>query len=113
MLLVTGSLRRRDRGQRLEQRFERYYRAGQGIPAADDEGVVAVRVGPGGAAAGRRLEQRLAWRLDLAGIARKPAEWVLLGAAASLVLAVLLTFSPGTRCSGSCSARWVDGWACT
>ena len=100
-LLLTGSLRRDDRGQRLEQQLDRHYGTGQGGPAADDEGKVAdaaVRWVRG--LLGTGFEQRLARRLDLAGIARKPAEWVLLGIAASLVLAVLLTLLTGSPVLG-------------
>ncbi len=101
VLLVTGSLRRDDRGQRLEQQLDRHYRVGQGVLAADDEGKVAgAVVGWVGGLLGASFEQRLARRLDLAGIARKPAEWVLLGAAASLVLAVLLTLLTGSPVLG-------------
>ncbi len=41
------------------------------------------------------VERGLAQRLDLAGIARKPAEWVLIGVAGSAGLAVLLTLLTG------------------
>jgi len=101
-LLATGSLRRDDRGERLERQLDRHYRVGQGGgPATDDEGKVAgAVVGWIGGLLGAGFEQRLARRLDLAGIARKPAEWVLLGTALSAVLAVLLTVLTGSPVLG-------------
>ena len=101
LLLLTGSLRRDDRWQHLKQQIDRHYRPGQGAPDADDDGKVAgAVVGWLRGFIGADLEQRLARRLDLAGIARKPAEWVLLGIAASLVLAVLLTLLTGSPVLG-------------
>ena len=101
VLLMTGSLRRDDRGQRLEQQLGRHYRVGPGGPATDDEGKVGgAVVGWAGRLLGASLEQRLAQRLDLAGIARKPAEWVLLGTAVSLLLAAALTVLTGSPVLG-------------
>jgi len=110
VLLATGSLRRHDRGQRLEHQLDRHYSVGRGVKATDDEGKATVTiVGWVGALLGTDFEQRLARRLDLAGIARKPAEWVLLGTAASLVLAVLLTLLTGSPLLGVLLGA-VAGW---
>jgi tight adherence protein B len=97
LLLATGALRGGDRAQRLERQLDRHYRVGQeGPPEADDAGKVAgAVVGWVAGLLSGSIEERLARRLDLAGIARKPAEWVLLTAAASLALAVLLTLLIG------------------
>jgi tight adherence protein B len=101
VLLLTRSTGRDNRGQRLEQQLDRHYRTGHAGPAADDEGKMAgTVVGWMGRLLGATLEQRLAQRLDLAGIRRKPAEWVLLGIAATLGLAVLLTLIIGNPVLG-------------
>jgi tight adherence protein B len=111
LLLLMGGLRGHDRAQRLERQLDRHYRAGQPeSQAADDEGKVAgAVVGWVAGLLNDGLEQRLAWRLDLAGIARKPAEWVLLAASASLVLAVLLTLLIGNPVAGVLLGALV-GW---
>jgi tight adherence protein B len=58
---------------------------------------------------GSDREQRLALRLDLAGIRRKPAEWVVLGSSGGLVLAVLLTLLTGRPLVGI-PAGALAGW---
>jgi tight adherence protein B len=109
-LLVTGSLRREDHGRLLEARLDRHYGLRVAGPAADHEGRVAsAAVDWVARLLGANVEQRLARRLDLAGIARKPAEWVLLGAAASLLLAVLLTALTGSPLLGVLAGPLV-GW---
>jgi tight adherence protein B len=55
------------------------------------------------------VERGLAQRLDLAGMPRKPAEWVLIGVAASAGLAVLLTLLIGNLLVGLLIAVPV-GW---
>lgn len=102
LLLVTGALRGNDRARRLQGQLDRHYRAGQeGPPEGDDEGKVSGAViGWVAGLLSSSLQERLARRLDLAGIARKPAEWVLLAAAASLVLSVLLSLLAGSPVAG-------------
>jgi Flp pilus assembly protein TadB len=101
VLLATGSLRRDDRGKRLERQLGRHYRARQEDPAGEREGKVAnAVVGWMGGLLGAGGELRLARRLDLAGITRKPAEWILLGTAAGLVVAVVLTLLTGNPVAG-------------
>jgi tight adherence protein B len=106
MLLLTGALRGNDRAQRLSKQLDRHYRAGhaghESQPQANDgEGKVAgAVVGAVEGLLSENLEAGLALRLELAGIARKPAEWVLLATAASLVLAVLLTLLFGNPFAG-------------
>jgi tight adherence protein B len=112
LLLLLGGPRGGNRAQRLERQLDRHYRAGPpGSPAADDEGKVAgAVVGWVAGLLSDGLEERLARRLDLAGIARKPAEWILLAATASLVLAVLLTLLTGNPVVGillSAAAGWL------
>ena len=95
-LLVTRSLRRDDGRPDLAAQIERYGQQ-HGQAAAHADGTVA------SAAVGwvaRMLQsgdtdRQLAKRLDRAGIARKPAEWALLGGCACVVLAALLTALTG------------------
>ena len=95
-LLVTRSLRRDDGRPDLAAQIERYGQR-HGQAAAHADGTVA------SAAVGwvaRMLrsgdtDRQLAKRLDRAGIARKPAEWALLGGCACVVLAALLTALTG------------------
>jgi Flp pilus assembly protein TadB len=95
-LLVIGWLRRGDRSRHLVGQLERY--GPRHVPApADAEGRVA-RTAVGWAAQLLRssnAEQGLAQRLDLAGIARTPAEWALLGGCACLVLTATVTVLDG------------------
>jgi Flp pilus assembly protein TadB len=100
-LLLAGTLLRDRSGRRLTERIASYVmpRLPTG-PDADDA--------PAGTAVGwvarllrsGRTEKRLAERLDLAGITRKPAEWVLLGTVAGLALTVLLTVLSGSTVLG-------------
>jgi Flp pilus assembly protein TadB len=95
-LLALGSLRQQSRRQDLADRIERY--GPRHASAALDGDTKAA-----GAALGRmaqllrssNTERGLAERLDLAGIARKPAEWALLGVSACAVLSALLTLLLG------------------
>ncbi len=100
-LLLAGSLLRDRRGRRLTERIASYAMprppAGpeaDGVPAGTAVGWVARLLRSG------RTEKRLAERLDLAGITRKPAEWVLLGAMAGLLLTVVLTMLSGSTVIG-------------
>ena len=95
-LLVIGVLNHDDRQRRLLGRIERY--GPRHVPSsADSDGKVA-RTAIGWATQLLRssnAEQGLAQRLDLAGIARTPAEWVLVGGCAALVLTGALTVLTG------------------
>lgn len=100
-LLLASSLLRDRRGRRLAERIASYTMPGP--PAGAEAGGT-----PAGLAAGwvarllrsGRTEKRLAERLDLAGISRKPAEWVLLGTMAGLLLTVVLTMLTGSPVIG-------------
>ncbi len=109
-LLAIGSLRRRDLRRDLAARIERYGpRHGPGPHAG--EGKVA-RAAVGWTARlleSSNAERGLAERLDLAGIARKPAEWVLLGACACLALAAVLTVLAGNALIGVLGGT-LAGW---
>jgi Flp pilus assembly protein TadB len=100
-LLLAGSLLRDRRGRQLADRVASYTMPGSPAgPGADAT--------PSGAAVGwvarllrsGRTERRLAERLDLAGSSRKPAEWVLLGGMAGLVLTIVLTVLVGNPVVG-------------
>lgn len=101
-LLVLGSLRKRDRSRLLGAQLERY--GPRRAPAPGDaEGTVA-RTTVGGVTRllqATNVEGGLAHRLDLAGIARKPAEWVVLGCSGGLVLIAALTMLAGSLLLGA------------
>jgi Flp pilus assembly protein TadB len=100
-LLVAGSVNRDKASRLLADRIERY--GPRHAPATADGDGKAV-----GAAVGwvtnllrsSNTERGLADRLDLAGIGRKPAEWVLLGCCASVALAAVLTLLLGNALAG-------------
>jgi Flp pilus assembly protein TadB len=88
--LLIGLVRPDDRARRLAARIERYRSRHVAVRSERPLGRVAGRlVSPvlrvGGA------EEKLAARLDLAGIRWDPGEWVLAGCGASLVLVIVLT----------------------
>lgn len=94
-LFLTGALHREEPARRLESQLDRHYAPRHRPRAVDDEPgegrVAGAAVGGVARMLGSDAQQRLAWRLDLAGIARNPAEWVVLGCCASLVLIAALT----------------------
>jgi tight adherence protein B len=95
-LLLTGALRTENPARRLEAQLERHYSARQLSQGTAEEGTGEGRAASAAVSSVERMLgagalQRLALRLDLAGISRKPADWVVLGCCGSVVLAVLLT----------------------
>jgi len=95
-LLVIGALRRDGGRPHLAAQIAQYSQRGA-PPAPRADGTVAsaavgwvARMMQSGDA-----ERRLATRLDRAGIARKPAEWALLGACACVLLAAVLAAATG------------------
>jgi len=95
--LLAGGLANKDRrGKLLSERIASYMTSQPARPeesrtfasAAIDWVTRLLRSG--------RTEKRLAERLDLAGIARKPAEWVILGGVAAVVVAAMLTMVTGS-----------------
>jgi tight adherence protein B len=107
LLILASPLHTVTPGRRLESQLDRHY-APRNRPGAtgtdgkaDGDGkVTSAAVGSVRRLLGPSGEQRLAGQLDLAGVSRKPAEWVVLGCALSLVLAVLLTVLTGTPLAG-------------
>jgi Flp pilus assembly protein TadB len=88
-LLVTGSLGRNDRGRRLADQIDRY--GPQHAPAPADRGGKVTRSAVSWTTRlllSASTERGLAAQLDLAGIARTPAEWVLIRGCACLTLAL-------------------------
>lgn len=112
-LHLTGALHREDPGRRLEAQLDRHYTARHGSRAEGGtaaEGKVASAAVNGVARLlGSTAEQRLALRLDLAGIARKPSEWVVLGGSAGLLIAVLVTLLTQSPLLGILAGALV-GW---
>jgi Flp pilus assembly protein TadB len=107
LLILASPLHTVTPGRRLETQLERHYTrrhrpgAAGGDGKADGDGKVAsAAVGSVARLLGPSGERRLAGQLDLAGMSRKPAEWVVLGCAFSLVLVVLLTLLTGTALAG-------------
>jgi Flp pilus assembly protein TadB len=96
-LLLTGTLRRGRRARLLADQIASHVAHN---PASEDG--TAARSATGWVS--RRLsgetEQRLALRLDLAGISRPPAEWIMLGGCAWLMLAALLDVLTGKAVVG-------------
>ena len=96
VLLLIGQRGRDDRTRELVSRIERYGPRHVPVPASAD-GKTA-RTAAGWAARLLRsshAEQGLAHRLELAGAARKPAEWALLGGSVCLVLSAFVTILAG------------------
>jgi Flp pilus assembly protein TadB len=106
--LALAVLRPDDKAKRLADRIERY---GPRQTARDADGALAraasrwvspvLRLG--------ELEPRLTLRLDLAGIAWRPAEWVLAGTGLSVVLALVLTVLIGSPVVGAVVGA-LAGW---
>lgn len=110
VLLLAGPLSMDNPARRLEAQLERHYAARHESRATDGDGKVAsAAVGSVARLLGSTGERRLALRLDLAGITRSPAEWVVLGCAASLVLAALLTVLSNSLLAGILIGALV-GW---
>jgi Flp pilus assembly protein TadB len=104
-LLLTGALRAENPARRLEAQLDRHYTARQPSRAATADGTGEGRAASAAVNSVERLlgagaKQRLALRLDLAGISRKPADVVVLGCCGSVVLAVLLTLLSGSPLLG-------------
>jgi tight adherence protein B len=115
LFFFTSPLHREDPARRLEAQLDRHYTARHGSRAeggAAAEGKMASAAVNGVARLlGAKAEQRLALRLDLAGIARKPSEWVVLGGSAGLLIAVLLTLLTQSPLLGILAGALV-GWLC-
>ncbi|MGH3256629.1 MAG: type II secretion system F family protein [Streptosporangiaceae bacterium] len=100
-LLLASSLLRDRQGRQMAERIASYTMAQPPAGAETDGTSAGMAVGwVAGLLRSGRTEKRLAERLDLAGISRKPAEWVLFGAVAGLLLTVVLTMLFGSPVVG-------------
>ena len=88
--LLIGVLRPDDRARKLAARIERYGSRHAATRSQRPTARLAHRLVSPVLFVGS-TEENLALRLDLAGIDRDPAEWVLAGACVSLVLVIVLT----------------------
>jgi tight adherence protein B len=105
LLIMTGALNREDPGQRLAAQIDRHYsgsgrHGGRASAVPRDGRAAAAAVSSAAGLLGSNVEQRLATRLELASVARRPGEWVVLGVAGSAVLAVLFTVAIGNPLFG-------------
>ena len=110
---VFGSLARSGQGRDLAGRIARYGPRHGTRPAVSDPGA-ARKAGSVAFDVTKRLmspaaEQRLAGRLELAGVARKPAEWVLLGGCVAVVIAAAVSVLTGNVIIGVLVGALV-GW---
>jgi Flp pilus assembly protein TadB len=93
-LLVTGSLRGQDQRREMADRIGRYGpRHGVAAPERDGKAASAAVGWTAQLLRSSNTERGLAERLDLAGIARKPAEWALLGICSCAALAAVVTLA--------------------
>jgi len=112
-LLLSGGLRAENPARRLEAQLELHYNARQS-PGTAGGGPGEGRAASAAVSSVERLlgagaQERLALRLDLAGINRKPGDWVVLGGCGSLVLAVVLILLTGNPLVGILLGALV-GW---
>jgi Flp pilus assembly protein TadB len=110
---VFGSLARAGQQRDLAGRIDRYGPRHGASPANDDAGA-ARKTGGVALHVTKRLmspaaEQRLSGRLELAGVARKPTEWALLGGCVALVIAAALSVVTGNVILGLLAGALV-GW---
>ncbi|HET9079768.1 MAG TPA: type II secretion system F family protein [Trebonia sp.] len=108
-LLLTGALRKEDAARRLVAQLDRHYAPRHGSEAVSGDGKMAIAAASVARMLGPGAEQRLAWRLDLAGIRRKPSEWVVLGGSASLLIALLVILLTGNPLMGVLAGA-LAGW---
>jgi Flp pilus assembly protein TadB len=92
---LLGSLARAGQGRDLAGRIASYGPRHGPSPANGEQGVAA-KAGSVALDVTKRLmsptaEQRLSGRLELAGVARKPAQWALLGGCVAVVIAAALS----------------------
>jgi Flp pilus assembly protein TadB len=95
-LTALGWVARTGRDRELAGRIGRYGPKHKTVATEEEGATEAGRVGRTAQQMAKRLmppaaEDRLAERLDLAGIARKPAEWALLGGCLGIVIAAVLS----------------------
>ena len=108
-LLAIGSMGHRDQGRDLADSIERYGPRHAPAPA-DSEGKVTRATGlTTRLLQSTNSEKGLAERLDLAGSAREPAEWALLGISVCALAAAALAFATGNLLIGVLGGSLI-GW---
>jgi Flp pilus assembly protein TadB len=95
-LLMLGKIARAGRHRTLSGIFSKYGPRREAIPATKTEPETAGKMATAAVGTVNRLmtsgaQERLAQRLDLAGVTRKPAEWALLGGCLGVVIAATLS----------------------
>jgi Flp pilus assembly protein TadB len=95
-LLLFGRFARAGRHRTLSGMFSKYGPRREAIPAQKTEPETTGRMATAAVGAVNRLmtsgtQERLARRLDLAGVTRKPAEWALLGGCLGVVIAATMS----------------------
>jgi Flp pilus assembly protein TadB len=113
VLTGSGSLARSERNRDLVGRIARYG-PGNRISPAGDESSAAKNADRVAIDVTKRLmspaaEQRLAARLELAAIARKPAEWIAIGGCVAVVIAAAVSIAIGNLIIGLLAGALV-GW---
>ena len=113
VLLIAGALARGGRDRALIDRIEQYGPS-RAAAAAEGEPEGGGKVGRTAVNGVKRLmstsaQQRLAERLDLAGMTRTPAEWALLGCVLGVLVAAVLSLFTG-YVAVSVLAGAVAGW---
>ncbi len=113
VLLMVGALARGGRDRALIDRIERYGPR-RAAAAAQDEPDGNGKLGRTAVSGVKRLmstsaQQRLAERLDLAGMTRTPAEWALLGCFLGVVVAAVLSLLTGYVAVGVLAGA-LAGW---
>lgn len=95
VVTASGSLARAGEGRDLAGRIGRYGPRHGAIPGNDDVSAAqkadSVVLGVTKRLMSPEAEQRLSGRLELAAVARKPAEWVLLGGCVAIVIATAVS----------------------
>jgi tight adherence protein B len=116
VVAASGTLSRAGEGRDLAGRIARYGPRHGTSPSNDDPSVAdkadSVVVGVTKRLMSSEAEQRLSGRLELAGVARKPAEWVLLGGCVAVVIATAVSVVTGNIIIGVLAGALV-GWLCT
>ncbi len=109
VVTVSGSLARSGRDRDLVGRIARYGPRPGADPGQDDPDAAQKSDGVALDVTTRLMspaaQQRLAGRLELAAVARKPAEWVLFGGCVAVVIAAALTGLTGNSSSVSWRER--------
>ncbi|HCU97662.1 MAG TPA: type II secretion system protein F [Actinobacteria bacterium] len=109
-LIGVSSLYQQDRHRALADQIGRYGPRHAPAQAGEEGRVASTVIGlTGQLLRSSNSERGLTQRLDLAGISRTPAEWVVLGGSGCVVLAVVLTLLTGNVLVGVLAGA-VAGW---